>query len=335
MSDELLRVEGLTVEYKGRRGQRITALNDVSLSLQERETLGIMGESGSGKSTLGRAILGLAPVKTGRIAFAGEDVTAHSRRKRRELAGDLRAVFQDPYNSFNPSVKVGKSIVEGVREQSAGRKRMNHLLDEVGLPASAADRYPSAFSGGQRQRLAISRSLITSPRLVICDEAVSALDVSVQAQVLNLLRHFQQEFTLAYLFIGHHIDVVRYMSDRIAVLYRGHLVEVGPSETIARSPRHPYTRALIAATPGRHPMTETLQASHATAQGKPDDSSRGPAHANEQCPFAARCPLADEKCWAERPILVDTGDGASVACHRYSPAERIAGSLALAPGLAS
>lgn len=339
MSDELLQVEGLTVEYRGRRGHRLTALNNVSLGLRERETLGIMGESGSGKSTLGRAILGLAPITAGKITFAGDDLAGLSRTKRRALAGDLRAVFQDPYNSFNPSVKVGKSILEGVRDQAEGRERMEHLLAEVGMPRSAADRYPSAFSGGQRQRLAIARSLMTSPRLVICDEAVSALDVSVQAQVLNLLRHFQREFTLAYLFIGHHIDIVRYMSDRIAVLYRGNLVEVGPAETIAHNPRHPYTRALIAATAGRHPMAGETEPTSATtsgqALGKLNASVDPRPVAVQGCPFAARCPLADEKCWAVRPTLEDMGDGASVACHRHAPSEKATGFVVQLPGVAS
>lgn len=320
MSDELLRVEGLTVEYRGRGRARNTALSDVSLSLRAGETLGVMGESGSGKSTLGRAILGLVQPAAGSIVFDGQDLAALPKKKRRALSGDLRAIFQDPYNSFNPSVKVSRSLLEGIDDRTEGHDRMDHLLTEVGLPTTVADRYPSAFSGGQRQRLAIARSLMTSPRLVICDEAVSALDVSVQAQVLNLLRHFQEEFSLAYLFIGHHIDVVRYMSDRIAVLYRGHLVEVGPAESVARGPRHPYTRALIGAAPRVPGAGEVKEFVEPRADQSPVPASRDLTPAGG-CPFAPRCPFVLEKCWTVRPALEEMPDGGSVACHLYSPAE--------------
>lgn len=271
---ELLRVDGLTVEYPLRRGAKVRAVDDVSFSLRAGETLGIMGESGSGKSTIGRAILGLAAPTAGTITFDGQDLTKTTNRQRRALAGDLRAVFQDPYNSFNPSTRVGRSLMEGVRDGAEGRRQVARLLQAVGLPTSAADRFPGAFSGGQRQRLAIARALMTSPRLVICDEAVSALDVSVQAQVLNLLRHFQAELGLAYVFIGHNIDVVRYMSDQIAILYRGRLVEIGPAEEIATSPKHEYSRALIAASPGHglgqaRPGASALQHNESTKRIEP------------------------------------------------------------------
>lgn len=321
MSDELLRVEGLTVEYRSRGRGRITALSDVSLSLCAGETLGVMGESGSGKSTLGRAILGLVQPTAGKIVFDGQDLAGLRKTQRRALAGDLRAVFQDPYNSFNPSVKVSKSLLEGIGNGTDGLARMESLLTEVGLPTSAADCYPSAFSGGQRQRLAIARSLMTSPRLVICDEAVSALDVSVQAQVLNLLRHFQQETHLAYLFIGHDIDVVRYMSDRIAVLYRGHVVEVGTADSVAHEPRHPYTQALVAAAPSRLPAAGEPRAA---GQKVGEETATVPVPhqlaPEDGCPFATRCPLADERCWTDRPVLEEMPDAGFVACHRYSPA---------------
>lgn len=313
MSEPLLKVDRLVVEYRG-RGRRITAVNDVSLDVPIGQTLGLVGESGSGKSTIGRAILGLAPLAAGRIFFDGIELTALSRRRRRTVAGQLRAVFQDPYSSLNPSVRVGRSLLEGVRNDAAGRARLEEVLAEVGLPASTAERFPTAFSGGQRQRLAIARALMTSPRMVICDEAVSALDVSVQAQVLNLLRHFQQQSALSYLFIGHDIDVVRYMSDRIAVLYRGALMETGPADTVVGSPRHPYTRALVAASLGGR--TAAPVGPPEVRQWPPSRPEPSSADA-PGCPFVARCPIAIDVCKFERPPSVPTADGGTVACHRY------------------
>jgi ABC-type oligopeptide transport system ATPase subunit len=235
----LLEIRDLVIEYRS-RGRHVRALDGVSLDIDKGETVGLVGESGSGKTTLGRAILGLVPVTAGTICYDGQDITKASPKRRRALASQIQAVFQDPYSSLNPALKVSRILAEAGHPQ-----KIHDMLHRTGLPATAAGKYPGAFSGGQRQRIAIARALMPSPDLVICDEATSALDLSVQAQILNLLRDLQREYSLSYLFIGHNLDVVRFMSHRIVVLYRGHVVESGTSLQIARQPQHPYTRQLV------------------------------------------------------------------------------------------
>ena len=252
-SGSLLEVEHLTVRYRS-RSETFTALRDVSVSLATGRTLGLVGGSGAGKSTLGAAVLGLTPVTEGRIAFDGRDITRVDAATRRALTRDIQVIFQDPYSSLNPSRTVRQTLGEPLRltlglSASETRHRIDELLTQVGLPLDAADRYPSHFSGGQRQRIAIARALAMKPRLVVCDEAVSALDLSVQAQVLNLLKSLQRELGLSYLFISHDLDVVRHMADDIAVLYRGELVEYGDAAQVYRQPQHVYTRQLLDAIP--------------------------------------------------------------------------------------
>ncbi|WP_330351328.1 ABC transporter ATP-binding protein [Streptomyces sp. NBC_00582] len=310
--DVLLSVRNLTVRFgTGRR--TTTAVRDVSFDLRVGETLGLVGESGSGKTTVSRALLGLVPVAEGRILFRGEDITHLRGRSRRALAQDIQVVFQDPYGSFNPLLKVSQSLREGLEAAGAPRaeahRRMTDLLDRVGLPHSAADTFPSQFSGGQRQRLAIARALMPSPSLVICDEAVSALDVSVQAQVLNLLRELRRDNDLSYLFIGHNLHVVRYMSDRVLVMYRGQLVEQGAAEDVVARPRHPYTRALVAAIP--EAAVDAPRVTRAPQRGRPT----GPGEA-VGCPFAPQCPDVIDLCRTDAPRLLEQSDGRSVACHR-------------------
>ena len=246
-AEPLLRVENLVVEYgSGRRRHR--AVDDVSFEIAEGETLGLLGESGSGKSTIGRAILGLVPVTSGRIFFRGTELTALSSGRRREFGSQVRAVFQDPNSTLNPVRRVGWTLLEGIaRGGGEGRERMHSLLDRMGLPPGTAESFPAAFSGGQRQRISIGRAMMSRPSLVVCDEPVTALDVSVQAQVLNLLREVQQYTGVSYLFVGHDIEVVRYMSDRIAVLEHGRLVETGPADDVVHDPSQPYTKRLVAA----------------------------------------------------------------------------------------
>ncbi|MFP5336515.1 MAG: ATP-binding cassette domain-containing protein [Actinomycetes bacterium] len=232
-------------------------LHGVSVAIDEAETLGLVGESGSGKTTLGRAVLGLAPVSAGRITFAGQDITRASRRERRRLSRDLQVVFQDPYTSLNPSLTVGDILAEplgiqGVTGQDA-RSRVRDLLDRVHMPADAMARLPREFSGGQRRRIAIARGLALKPRLIVCDEPVSALDLSTQARVLDLLLEIQLLSRIAYLFISHDLDVVRHMSHRVAVMYRGEIVEQGAATQVTAEPSHPYTQRLLLASPVNDP----------------------------------------------------------------------------------
>lgn len=246
----LLEVRNLVVRY----GKNSTpAVDDVSFTIGRGETLGLIGESGSGKTTIGRAILGLVPVTSGQVLFQGRDITRASAAERRALRGDLRAVFQDPFSSLNPRRPIGDAIGEPLRvagvsklEQSA---RTAAVLQSVGLPGGSADRYPRQFSGGQRQRIAIARALVTDPRLVVCDEAVSALDLSTQAQVLNLLADLRRGSDLGYLFIAHDMAVVEFLAQRVVVLYRGRVMEEGVTEEVIRDPQNPYTRVLMAASP--------------------------------------------------------------------------------------
>jgi peptide/nickel transport system ATP-binding protein len=253
--NELLRVENLVVEYpgKGWRAKPFRALTDINISIGQGETLGLVGESGSGKTTLGRAVLGLAPVSGGKITFEGQDISQASRKERRVLSRDMQVVFQDPYTSLNPALEIGDILAEplGVQgmEQAAAKKRVKELLDQVGLPTDAIHRLPREFSGGQRQRVAIARALALSPKLIVCDEPVSALDLSTQARVLDLFLQIQRDTGVSYLFVSHDLDVVRHISHRVAVMYRGEIVEQGPADAVTRTPEHPYTQRLLLASP--------------------------------------------------------------------------------------
>ena len=253
--EELLRVSDLVVEYpgKGFRAKPFRALTDINISIGQGETLGLVGESGSGKTTLGRAVLGLAPVTAGSITFEGNDISHASRKHRRTLSRDLQVVFQDPYTSLNPSLEIGDILAEPLRVQgkspAEAKQRVKELLDQVGLPSDAIHRLPREFSGGQRQRVAIARALALSPKLIVCDEPVSALDLSTQAVVLDLFLQIQKDTGVSYLFVSHDLDVVRHISHRVAVMYRGEIVEQGPADMVTRDPEHPYTQRLLLASP--------------------------------------------------------------------------------------
>ncbi|MFD3380435.1 MULTISPECIES: ATP-binding cassette domain-containing protein [unclassified Streptomyces] len=247
----LLDIRDLSVSYH-RRGKGTPAIRDVSLDIRPGETLALVGESGSGKSTLGRAVLGLTAASQGTILFDGQDITHAVGARRRELSKSIQAVFQDPNGSLNPALTVGQTLAEPLLvhsrdDRSVVLERVREVLALVGLPAEAADRYPRQFSGGQRQRIAIARALVMSPKLIVCDEPVSALDLSVQAQVLNLFTDLQRETGVSYLFISHDLAVVRHLAQRIVVLYRGDVVETGTTEDVYAAPEHPYTRRLLAA----------------------------------------------------------------------------------------
>ncbi|KXC06594.1 ATP-binding cassette domain-containing protein [Microbacterium hominis] len=255
MSAPLLEVTDLVVEYpgKGFRAEPFRALKGVSLDILPGETVGLVDESGSGKTTLGRAALGLAPVTAGTIRFDGQDISHLGRRERRALSSQIQVVFQDPYSSLNPSMTIEQILTEPLTVAGVGsaeaKTRVRELLDQVGLPGDARSRLPREFSGGQRQRVAIARALALSPRLIVCDEPVSALDLSTQARVLDLLIEIQERTGVAYLFVTHDLAVVRHVSHRVAVMYRGEIVEAGDGDQVTSRPQHPYTQRLFMAAP--------------------------------------------------------------------------------------
>ena len=251
----VLDVKNLDVTYpaKGFGKTGFKALNDINIHVGQGETLGLVGESGSGKTTLGRAILGLAPVTAGSIDFLGKEISHASRRERRDLSRDLQVVFQDPYTSLNPSMEIGQILAEPLQIQgldgASATKRIAELLDQVGLPSDALHRLPREFSGGQRQRVAIARALALSPKLIVCDEPVSALDLTTQARILDLFLQIQKDTGVSYLFVSHDLDVVRHISHRVAVMYKGEIVEQGPASQVTVNPTHPYTQRLLMASP--------------------------------------------------------------------------------------
>jgi peptide/nickel transport system ATP-binding protein len=257
MSDELLSVQDLAVTFgRGRHAKKV--IDGVSFDLTAGETVSLVGESGSGKTTIGRAVLGLAPVTGGRILFRGRDIAHATRRERRDISRDIQVIFQDPYSSLNPSMTIAATLVEPLRAAGVynGRSRVDELLDAVGLPKGSGDRYPREFSGGQRQRIAIARAVAMKPAVIICDEPTSALDVTTQARVLDLLRDLQNDTGVAYLFISHDLGVVHAISDRIAVLRGGQIVELGEAHDVATAPQHPYTRRLQMSAPVADPARQ-------------------------------------------------------------------------------
>jgi oligopeptide/dipeptide ABC transporter ATP-binding protein len=318
LATPILEVKDLVVRYgRGRKAAAAPAAVDrVSFTIQPGETVGLVGESGSGKSTIGKAILGLQKVSGGSISYQGKDITHAGSGQRRALGSELRAVFQDPNSSLNPRQTVGASLAELLRIRGVAapeaRGRAEAMLERVGLPREAVDRYPSQFSGGQRQRIAVARALICEPSLVVCDEAVSALDLSTQAQVLNLLADLRDERGLSYLFIAHDISVVQFLAQRVVVLYRGQVMESGPAAAVTEDPKHPFTQALVAASPVPRPAEQAERRTLRESMGVRTASSVSATPGG--CPFRQRCPLATEMCATERPALRVVG-GSDVACH--------------------
>jgi oligopeptide/dipeptide ABC transporter ATP-binding protein len=315
----LLQVRDLVKHYATdgffRRGAPpVRAVQGVSFDIAQGETLGLVGESGCGKSSVGRTILRLQEPTSGSAVFEGTDLFALDRRALRKMRRRMQIIFQDPYSSLNPRMTVGTAIAEGIEihRLASGkdvRRRVGALLEEVGLDPAHARRYPHEFSGGQRQRIGIARALAVEPSFIVCDEPVSALDVSVQAQVLNLLADLQRDRGLSYLFIAHDLAVVRQVAQRVAVMYLGRIVEEGPTEALLRAPRHPYTVALLSAVPEPDP---TRQRSRIVLSGDLPSPSRPPPG----CPFHPRCfhPLRSERCRAELPPLRPVG-ATVAACH--------------------
>ncbi len=292
----------------------VRAVNGVSLDLAVGETLGLVGKSGCGKSTLGKAILRLVPIAEGEIRVEGVDIAPLDKARLNDMRRKVQMIFQDPYGSLNPRSTVGRSVAQPMIvagwTAAATAERVETLLRWVGLPADARQRYPHEFSGGQRQRIGIARALALSPKLIICDEPVSALDVSVRAQVINLLEDLKQQFGVSYLFISHDLSVVEHIADRVAVMYLGTIVEAGARDQIWRNPQHPYTKALLAAAPIANPKLARAR-QRTVLQGELPSPLEPPAG----CPFHSRCPIAQDRCKSDKPELRVVGSGALAACH--------------------
>ncbi len=322
----LLRVRGLRKHFPVRGGVFgsvhgwVKAVDGVSFEIKRGETLGLVGESGCGKTTVGRSILRLIEAQADELSFDGEDLLKAPRKRLRELRTRMQIVFQDPYSSLNPRMTVGEAVAEPIRahrlaEGKAVERRVAELFERVGLPASYRSRFPHEFSGGQRQRIGIARALALGPSFIVCDEAVSALDISIQAQILNLLRELQQELGIAYLFITHSLNVVRHVADRVAVMYLGEIVELADTNVLFDSPKHPYTRALISANPlpdPNVPLTPLLLKGEIPS---PLDPPTG-------CRFHTRCPEVFEKCPKLVPVttLLREKTEHTVHCHLYGDA---------------
>lgn len=322
MANLLLKVEHLKKYFPiqsgilAKKSGEVKAVDDLSFDVYEGETLGIVGESGCGKSTTGRAIMRLLEPTSGKITFDDVELTDLSSKEMRKMRRDIQMVFQDPYASLNPRHTVGKIleeplIVHGIGNSKERKERVQEYLEIVGLSSYHAKRYPHQFSGGQRQRIGIARALMTSPRLIIADEPVSALDVSIQAQVLNLMQKLQQDLKLTYIFIAHDLGVVRHISDRVGVMYLGRIVELADSESLYREPLHPYTQALLSAVPIPDPTHHREQI---LLEGDIPSPSNPPAG----CSFHTRCPYATDICKFTVPIFRKVKPGHAVACHLYN-----------------
>lgn len=306
-----MKLEHVTKIYRDSKRSHVRAVDDLSLTIYEGETLGLVGESGCGKSTAGNMLVHLLQADEGRITYRGQDITSMGERQFHPLRKEIQMVFQDPYSSVNPRKKLGWLLEEPLkihRKDLTKQQRMNkvkEMLKVVGLDEDYMGRYPKQLSGGQRQRVAIALALILNPAFIVADEPVSALDVSVQAQILNLMRFLQKEFSLTYLFISHDLNVVGYLSDRIGVMYLGHLVEIGTQKQITENAKHPYTRALFSAVSGEEERKETVLEGEVPSPSNPPDG----------CPFHTRCRYCMDICRREAPALREVGPGWKTACH--------------------
>lgn len=316
----LLEIKNLRVYFPMKRGlfsgvlEQLHAVDDVSFAIKPGETLGLVGESGCGKTTLGRTAIRLLTPSAGSVIFEGEDITRLDGAELRARRRKFQMIFQDPYGSMNPRMTVGQIIGEAIDAHELAdspesrQNRIESLLKAVGLEPAHAERYPREFSGGQRQRIGIARALAVEPKLIVCDEPVSALDVSVQAQIVNLLRELQRDRALAYLFIAHDLAVVEHISQRVLVMYLGKIVEAGEAHAVVRTPRHPYTQALISAVPVVDPDTKRKRIVLSGDVPSPISPPTG-------CPFHPRCPIAEVRCRTEVPALREIAPGHHASCH--------------------
>ncbi|WP_322815017.1 dipeptide ABC transporter ATP-binding protein [Chloroflexus sp.] len=318
-NDTLLEVRNLKKYFPIKGGflrrtvAEVRAVDDVSFTVKRGETLGLVGESGCGKTTTGRTVLRLERATAGEVIFEGQDVMRASGRTMKALRRDMQIIFQDPYASLDPRITIGESVAEGLVIHGIGtpaerRERVREVLAKVGLSASHMSRFPHEFSGGQRQRIGIARALIMEPKLIVCDEPVSALDVSIQSQVLNLLRSLQREFGLTYLFIAHNLAVVEHISDRVGVMYLGKMVELTTSDELFREPLHPYTKALISAIPNPNPFAKRERI---VLQG----DVPSPINPPSGCRFHPRCWIAKSICKEQEPVFEEKRKGHWVSCH--------------------
>lgn len=309
-------VEDLCKYYPSGRGQTMKAVDHVSFSIYKGETLGLVGESGCGKTTCGRTAIGLYEKTGGTIKCKGKDISTFSREENQQFRREVQMIFQDPYASLNPRKRVIDLVAEGIDIQHLAtspeerKNQVEELLEQVGLGRGCLNRSVKTFSGGQRQRIGIARALAMNPQFLVCDEPISALDVSVQAQIVNLLRRLQTERNLSCLFIAHDLAMVKYISDRVAVMYMGNIVELAPSEVLYESPKHPYTQGLLCAIPIADPNLEKNRERVRLCGEAGEGQSKG-------CKFAPRCPYATEQCFAECPQWKEVENGRFVACHQY------------------
>ncbi|WP_373048145.1 ABC transporter ATP-binding protein [Vulgatibacter sp.] len=321
---KILEVQDLQMHFPvhggilGREVARVRAVDGVSFSVNEGETLGLVGESGCGKSTLGRTVLRLLEPTGGTVRFDGTDITHLKQAELRPLRRQMQMIFQDPYSSLNPRMRVGDIVgeafsIHGLASGAEREKRVAEILQRCGLRPDVIDRYPHEFSGGQRQRIGIARALAVSPKLVVADEPISALDVSIQAQIVNLLLDLQAEFQLTYVFVSHDLKVVEFIADRVAVMYLGRIVEIAPAARIYSDPSHPYTQALLSAVPTVDPAKRRRRV---ILEGDVPSPMNPPSG----CAFHPRCPEAGKRCTEETPQLVDRGDGHATACFLADPA---------------
>ena len=336
MAEPLLHVENLCKEFPvssglfGRKKESVHAVEGVSFDIYPGETFGLVGESGCGKSTTGRCIMKLYNPTSGKVIFDGQDVSTMSRSQLKRMRRNMQFIFQDPYASLNPRMTIGEIVSEPLvihGEMTNRAERMKfvaELLDQVGLNPEHINRYPHEFSGGQRQRVGIARAFALRPKLIICDEPVSALDVSIQAQVLNLLADLQKEYGTAYLFIAHDLSVVQHISDRVAVMYLGHMMETSDWKSLYAEPCHPYTQSLLSAVPVPDPDVQRDRKRIILAGDPPS-----PIDPPSGCPFHTRCPIAKDICSQQVPDLRDLGDGHFCACHFAEPNPIKGSSIAL------
>ena len=317
----LLKVDRLVKHFPITRGifrkqvGTVKAVDGISFEIKERETLGLVGESGCGKSTAGRVILQLLQATSGKVFFKDQELTAISRTELRKQRPQMQMIFQDPQDSLNPRMTVGSIISEPLLEHKSLhtkqlQERVEYLLKSVGLDPNVTNRYPHEFSGGQRQRIGIARALALSPDFIVCDEPIAALDVSIQAQVINLLEDLQEEFGLTYLFISHDLSMIRHIADRVAVMYLGRIVEIAPSQELYSRPTHPYTKALLSAVPLHDPVLEKKRKRTILSGDVPS-----PANPPSGCHFSTRCPVAEDNCFKIAPEWKEISSSHRVACH--------------------